>query len=301
MMGARDIKAKVAEVIGEDNPDDVDGEIDRLHNEWRKRRDEYRAAAVTSGQSANATDPHQTAATSSCNGRLTAAAAEGDVGKCRRLLSDGGIQPNCWDDCGLTPLCVAASHGHSDVVGLLLQIGADPGFPNQSEPGSTSLHAAAQYEQGKVCMALLSARADPWALDRNGITPHDFASCSEAIWPLFADFGCLKTAKEELVAKGVLRRVSPGLDSEIMEGVGRSEHKILREFSRPGSAYVRAVPQRPRPNSGMLPWLATGRGQVPVSFPQSPRGSRPIDILAEGDAAQGGEVRSARGLMSLGI
>merc|ERR1719195_330772 len=107
-------------------------------------------------------------------------------------------------------------------------------------------------------MALLAAREDPWALDKQSISPRDFASCSEAIWPLFADAGCLKTAKEELVAKGVLRRAIPGVDSELVQGAGRSGNGILHEFSRPGSAYVKAAAHRPRPGSGMLPRLATG-------------------------------------------
>jgi len=174
-------------------------------------------------------------------------------------------------------------------------------LPNQNYPESTSLHASAQLEHGKVCMALLAARADPWALDRQGITPRDFASCSEAIWPLFADAGCLKTAKDELVAKGVLLKANPGLDRELMQGAGRSANGILHEFSRPGSAYIKAACKRPSLGSGMLPRLATGGRPTPAGSPRSARGSRSIDILAEGDAAQGGEVGSARGLRSLGI
>lgn len=301
MMGPRDIKSKVAEVPKEESPDDVDGEIDRLNQEWRKRRDEYRAADVTSGQSPEVADPHQATAASSCDSRLTVAAAVGDVGKCEQLLSEERIQPNSWDDDGLTPLCVAACHGHSEIVDLLLQAGADAGLPNHNYAGSTSLHAAAQHEQGKVCMALLAARADPWVLDKQGITPRDFASCSDAIWPLFAGAGCLKTAKEELVAKGVIRRAHPGMDSELMQGAGQGSNRILHQFSRPGSAYLRSTLHRPRPSAGVLPRLATGGRPMLAGSPLSARGSRPIDILAEGDAAPGGEPLSARGLRSLGI
>ena len=38
-----------------------------------------------------------------------------------------------------------------------------------------------------------------------GITPCDYASVSEAVWPLFAAKGCERQGKSELIQKGVLR------------------------------------------------------------------------------------------------
>jgi ankyrin repeat protein len=55
---------------------------------------------------------------------LHLAARSGDVDECRRQLALGAFV-DARDDLGWTPLGMAAAKGHADVVGILLDHGAD--------------------------------------------------------------------------------------------------------------------------------------------------------------------------------
>lgn len=147
-----------------------------------------------------------------------------------------------------------------------------------------------------------SSRRSPWRLDTApGITPCDYGSVSEGLWPLFASRNCERQGKAQLVSKGVLsgsdiygvmtvlaeeRRVLcwrssyKGRPFRVQQGVASSRtpawqrvQKLIRryskEYSRPGSSYVvsREFPARPGSEMGRLTTAS--------------RRSKPIDILEE--------------------
>ncbi|KAG7376516.1 Ankyrin-3 [Phytophthora pseudosyringae] len=74
-----------------------------------------------------------------------------------------------------TPLRGAVSKGRADVVELLLARGADV---NATQPtdGTTSLHSAAANGFGDILKLLVTAGADPDRVDREGLTPMDYAA-----------------------------------------------------------------------------------------------------------------------------
>lgn len=229
------------------------------------------------------------------DGGLCAAAAAGDVARCRQILERGLTGPCVHGSDGTTPLCAAAMWGQADVVRLLLGAAAETGQRSRGGRGATALHVASLQEHGKVCMLLLERRADALASDDSGVTPRDYASCSDAVWPLFAAAGHERASKEDLVNRRVIRRASLTLEADLgsgaevggeaasgASGASGSGQGILREFSRPGSAYVLSAHHPPRPGSS-----AGGPSMGPLGVPVRP-GSRaqrparaPIDILAE--------------------
>jgi len=105
---------------------------------------------------------------------LHIAASEGHVDMVKLLL-EHGANPNVRDEVGWTPLHWAASKGHVDVVELLLKHGANPNA--QSKSGETPLHIAASMGRVDVARLLLEHGANPNAQDKDGYTPlHDAAS-----------------------------------------------------------------------------------------------------------------------------
>jgi len=148
-------------------------------------------------------------------------------------------------------------------------------------------------------MLLLDFKASPQERDVEGVTPCDYASVSEAVWPLFAARGCERVAKAGLVEKGVLRKASSTLELELEAGAGAAAGSggrgLVPEYSRPGSAYVVTREYPPRPGSAAARSLG---GSRPAS---SRRGTRPIDILEEEDEGKAEADAAAAGLQSLGI
>ena len=68
---------------------------------------------------------------------LLVAAAEGDIGALVSMLFEVGMSPDTSLVSGITPLMIAASCGHIDIVDTLLQAGADVNKPNNE--GKTAL------------------------------------------------------------------------------------------------------------------------------------------------------------------
>eukprot|EP00401_Gymnodinium_catenatum_P068142 CAMPEP_0117549834 /NCGR_PEP_ID=MMETSP0784-20121206/48370_1 /TAXON_ID=39447 /ORGANISM="" /LENGTH=361 /DNA_ID=CAMNT_0005346835 /DNA_START=1 /DNA_END=1083 /DNA_ORIENTATION=+ len=324
-------------------PADLDQEIQRLNTEWRKKRESFRSAQSSSRcdtplpEEAPALSPviHAPAPRAgdampgvpgasagvaagtaladggdgygqiAPDGGLSAAAASGSADACRQILERGLTGPNTHGPDGTTPLCAAALWGHSSVVQLLLQFAADPRLTNLRSSRPTALHTAALQESGKICMLLLQAGADPFALDGSNVSPADFAACSEAVWPIFAAAGCSRPSKEDLVARGVIRRASPALEYDLLleaTASGEAESAVggtatsgnrglLPEYSRPGSAYVVTAHHPPRPGSG-LGVARPGSSSRPHTSSRPP--SRPIDILEESEEGANGGDAAAR-------
>lgn len=283
MMGSGDVsKPRSGQAQAPENMGEFGGQISRLSQEWRKSRDSFRRSKCSSPVFEKNAD-NNCRAESSSDGGLAAAAQSGNLEACQQILTAGQIAgPNVWGPDGNTPLYVAAIGGHCEIVGWLLGNAGDPGHCNQNAPRQTALHGAALQGNGKACMMLLEAGADPRAIDDAGATPIDYASSSESVWPHFAAFGCTRSTKEQLVAKGIMRRASPNLEIELRTSGTNSADGLSREFSRPGSSYVCSAQHPPQPGSTM----ASSRGRTKGGCSQpTPRRSigRPIDILSEGD------------------
>lgn len=76
--------------------------------------------------------------------------------------------PNLQNNSGITALMVAAKAGHTEVVRVLLEGGADPNI--QDTTGVTTLMAAAQAGRTEVARVLLEGGADPNIQDKEGLT-----------------------------------------------------------------------------------------------------------------------------------
>lgn len=225
---------------------------------------------------------------------LTSFVASGDERGVRRVISQ---DPGAVNELGLdgtSPLCAAAIWGHIDILRLLLESMASPALRNDNGPRWTALHAAALQEEGKACMMLLDYRASPNERDVEGVTPCDYASVSEAVWPLFAARGCDRVPKAALVEKGVLRKASSTLEVEL-QGDGAKDkggRGIVTEYSRPGSSYVVTREYPPRPGSAIAKRLSSSRASA----------RPPIDILEEEQEETSQQVNSVNvGLESLGL
>lgn len=72
-----------------------------------------------------------------------------------------------------TPLSAAAAGGHTAILLMLLETGADPNV--QQAQGFTPLHSAAQNGDLEAVRALLEAGADPAVVSEEGVTAMELA------------------------------------------------------------------------------------------------------------------------------
>ena len=78
---------------------------------------------------------------------------------------------------GYTPILLAASNGHADVVGLLMELGAD--IQKEDNYWRTPLHIAAAYGRVEMVRRLMMGGADVNRKDKRGRTPLDYAGTDE--------------------------------------------------------------------------------------------------------------------------
>ncbi len=161
------------------------------------------------------------------------ATANGQVDAVKELL-EAKADPNKLGPDGTSALCAAALWGNDELVGVLIEGGADVNMQNEGTKW-TALHAAAFQEHGKVCHILLMSGAKVGIADAQGCTPADYASIAEPIWPFFAAKGAVRSSKTELVRKGIIRKKT-GDSPRVEDG---DEDGGIKGLSRPGSAYVR--------------------------------------------------------------
>lgn len=105
---------------------------------------------------------------------LIEAASQGDIEKAERLLTEGGIIPDMIDDKGWTALMMAALHGHSSMVELLLAYKAEVNTRNST--GGTALMMAAIQGRNDILQLLLEKGAQVNVQDAKGWTALMYAA-----------------------------------------------------------------------------------------------------------------------------
>ena len=129
--------------------------------------------------------------------RLSAAAFTGNVAVMKQALT-GGADPNTKDpQSGSTLLATAALMGHTEIVALLLEHGANVNA--RSQDGGTALHAAAFLGRAEIVKHLLDKDADAALQNNMGGTPIEGA---ELNWLITKGIlGMLKLEVDEAAVK----------------------------------------------------------------------------------------------------
>ena len=138
---------------------------------------------------------------------LASACATGQQSIVEFLVSLEETDLDALDADGTSPLCAAVTWDFDPIVRLLVDAGCDVNVRNGGTQ-TTALHVAAIQENGRIAHRLLQAGADPTLEDVFGRSSCDFASPSASVWPLFAARGLVRTPKDELIRKGVIRKVA---------------------------------------------------------------------------------------------
>ena len=91
-----------------------------------------------------------------------------DIGQVKQLINEG-VDVNQLEPNGDAPLIMAAYKGHSEIVNILLQAGADT---TVVDPGmkATALHAAAYAGRTEAAQLLIN-----YGIDINAQTPEEIA------------------------------------------------------------------------------------------------------------------------------
>jgi ankyrin repeat protein len=101
--------------------------------------------------------------------KLFEAIYRGDGRRIRKLL-ERGVSPHARDEKGSTALYVAAVQGEAWPVGELLAAGASPNVESRGAADGTPLCGAASWGHTAVLRALLAAGADPGMPESDGFT-----------------------------------------------------------------------------------------------------------------------------------
>ncbi len=105
---------------------------------------------------------------------LYGAARNGNIDAVKRYLADS-VDINAGDTkYGVTPLCWAAFSGHTEIIELLIENGADVNAKNRD--AGTALHGAAFLGKAEVAALLIQNGADTHAKHESGDTPMDSAN-----------------------------------------------------------------------------------------------------------------------------
>nr|KAF6449678.1 BRCA1 associated RING domain 1 [Molossus molossus] len=150
----------------------------------------------------------------------------GDIPSVAYLLENGS-DPNVKDHAGWTPLHEACSHGHLEVVELLLQHKAlvnTPGYQNDSP-----LHDAARNGHVDVVRLLLSYGASRSAVNIFGLRPADCTDCETTKSLLLPPEKSESATSHCSVARAGQRRDGPL--ALIGSGLSSEQQKMLSELA----------------------------------------------------------------------
>jgi len=157
-------------------------------------------------------------------GRIHTAAEQGDLARVRALLEADPAPVNARDFARRTPLHHAATRGHSEVVQVLLDKGADVNAVDRWK--MTPLHLAAGAARDPVAQILIAHGADVNAADDLGLTPLHLA----------AGNGHLSTV-QLLVSEGAFVAAQDKEGGSPAVGALRWDHAAIAEYlSSPGAA-----------------------------------------------------------------
>jgi ankyrin repeat protein len=92
---------------------------------------------------------------------IVIAAAMGDAAQVKRMLKEDANLANFKEGCGRYPVSTAAEFGHTEIVQMLLEHGADPNRHEPSVATSYALVATAIYNHYAAAKLLLEAGSDP--------------------------------------------------------------------------------------------------------------------------------------------
>ena len=101
-------------------------------------------------------------------------AAEGGHSHVVKLLLNAGAEINKLNKSGESPLLLAAKNGHVDIIDKLLAGGGEINMVN--EGGESPLFLAAKFGHSDVVIALLKGGANPNRENRDGDTPIQIAA-----------------------------------------------------------------------------------------------------------------------------
>ena len=156
-----------------------------------------------------------------------------------RVLLEGGADPNIQDTTGVTALMAAAQAGHTEVVRVLLEGGADPNIQNKE--GLTALMYAAHLGTLGEVETLLKWHPEINAKDSNGNTALDYTKSSEMQALLVAngaESGKKRTLEEAQPERSLPRAASrprgclPGSSCAIMGGRVKYTRRRFRKRAR---------------------------------------------------------------------
>ena len=118
--------------------------------------------------------------------KLSKAASSDDAAGIKALLLNPNENINDIDSEGWTALMWAAFYNQGAALACLLEHGADPNLKSTMEfrsfpAGTTALGLAAYYAHDTHVALLMSAKADPQAVDARGLSPLNYAEGSNCI------------------------------------------------------------------------------------------------------------------------
>lgn len=130
---------------------------------------------------------------------LSVACVLGDIERVRQILRESPQDARRLDSCHANPLTYAAVEGHTPIVRLLLDSGADPNLPEARSPRGRALFAAAAGNHLETARVLLEAGADPNAgEDSSGvcltIVVHNHPTGHQAMQQLLREHGAVTPA-----------------------------------------------------------------------------------------------------------
>ncbi|MCZ6836508.1 MAG: acyltransferase family protein [Planctomycetota bacterium] len=126
--------------------------------------------AITSSTASTESDPGSPPGLVA-NADIWTAAKSGDIAAVRQFIADGASLDGHDPNFGVTPLGMAALGNQPEVIGILLDAGADPSGRYQDQ--NTPLHTSAFFGYDEVAMKLLDAGGDFKARNAQSETPGD--------------------------------------------------------------------------------------------------------------------------------